>query len=496
MNRARSGRLSTVVPTFTSIRLDRLSPDPLYRQVEDQLRTAIQTGRLRPGARLPGIRTLAIELGVARVTVASAYEELAAEGYLAAQVGSGTRVADEPPGRPPELDLPEPARRQPQSVRIDLRLGAVPSGSVPGVFPSAAWESRLRRAWREGTTGSPPGPAGVMELRIALGAYLDAGRGTRSDPRRIVIGHGARVLVAALVAALDAEGGPSRIPVLGLLEPTDPDLRTVARRSGATTLDVPVERAAVHAAAGVVLVEDDRMNLLRLAGPPDAALQGSLGIGRIALIGGLDPLVVPDLSIAWIVLPGALAEPVAAALADLDGSPSATDQRVVAGWIADGGLDRRVRRLRQVLLSRRSGLIAALIEELGSILTLDPTRPNPVVSGQLHLDPGASAGLVTAARSVGLLIDPPEPDGRIVLAYGALEEDGPVKAAWRLGRAIDAVDPGARDPSKLDRSAQATRPLLRTVGNLASLQATAPAPSRLDALGRALGGRRGPAAEP
>lgn len=490
--------------TFTTVQLERASDIPLYRQVEEQIRAAIHAGRLRPGARLPGIRTLAEDLGVARVTVASAYEQLAAEGYLDAQVGSGTRVATDPPEVPPLLDLPGPARVRPRVVRLDLRPGAVPADGVPGGFPVAAWESRLRAARGSGAVAAAPGPAGALELRAALSAYLDAGRGTRTDPRRIVVGHGPRVLLVALISALDAEGGPSRIPVLGLLEPVDPEMRTIARRNGATTLDVPADRAALHAAAGVVLVEDDRAALLRLAGSPPSALQGSLAIGRIVLIGGLGQLVVPGSSLGWIVLPGALAGSVADAVADLDGSPSATDQRAVAGWIADGGLDRRLRRLRHVLRSRRATLESALADALGPILLVESVGPDPVLTVRLSLEPRALASLAPAARTAGLLIDPPDPDGRLVLGYSALDEDGPIKAAWRLSQAVDAVDPHARRPS-LVVPGSSSRPALRSVGGRSlpgegdprsSAFVAWPGPGRLEALGRALVGRRGPAPEP
>ncbi|WP_344292943.1 winged helix-turn-helix domain-containing protein, partial [Streptomyces synnematoformans] len=57
------------------------------------LRDAVRTGRLPPGTRLPSSRALAADLGVARNTVADAYAELVAEGWLTARQGSGTRVA-------------------------------------------------------------------------------------------------------------------------------------------------------------------------------------------------------------------------------------------------------------------------------------------------------------------------------------------------------------------------------------------------------------------
>ena len=55
---------------------------PLQRQVEDQLRAAVRSGRLVAGERLPASRTLAADLGVSRGVVSDAYMQLAAEGYL------------------------------------------------------------------------------------------------------------------------------------------------------------------------------------------------------------------------------------------------------------------------------------------------------------------------------------------------------------------------------------------------------------------------------
>src|SRR5579871_4232618 len=61
--------------------------------LEAALREAVQAGRLAPGTRLPASRALAVDLGIARNTVAEAYAQLIAEGWLTAAQGSGTRVA-------------------------------------------------------------------------------------------------------------------------------------------------------------------------------------------------------------------------------------------------------------------------------------------------------------------------------------------------------------------------------------------------------------------
>jgi GntR family transcriptional regulator / MocR family aminotransferase len=73
--------------------LDRGAPVPLRFQLEQALRSTIQSGRLQAGDLLPPSRRLAAELGVSRGLVVDCYAQLAAEGYLASHVGSATRVA-------------------------------------------------------------------------------------------------------------------------------------------------------------------------------------------------------------------------------------------------------------------------------------------------------------------------------------------------------------------------------------------------------------------
>src|ERR1700680_5104816 len=77
--------------------LQRVSPVPLHRQIYEQWRTGILTGRFRRGERVPSTRELAATLAVSRSTVTESYEQLIAEGYLDATQGSGTFVCHELP---------------------------------------------------------------------------------------------------------------------------------------------------------------------------------------------------------------------------------------------------------------------------------------------------------------------------------------------------------------------------------------------------------------
>ena len=75
------------------IQVDLASPVPPYEQIRSQVRKLASTGALAPGDRLPTIRALASDLGVAPGTVARAYKELEADGTVTALRRRGTVVA-------------------------------------------------------------------------------------------------------------------------------------------------------------------------------------------------------------------------------------------------------------------------------------------------------------------------------------------------------------------------------------------------------------------
>jgi DNA-binding transcriptional regulator YhcF (GntR family) len=93
----------TNLPFLTVVTDDVIPP---YEQLRRQLASLISSGALAPGQRLPPLRQLAGDLGLAVGTVARTYRELEASGLVAARRGGGTRVNDTPPA------LAEDDRRQ------------------------------------------------------------------------------------------------------------------------------------------------------------------------------------------------------------------------------------------------------------------------------------------------------------------------------------------------------------------------------------------------
>lgn len=78
------------------LRIDTDLPVPPYAQVQDQITTMVRSGVLAPGTRLPAIRHLAHDLGVAANTIGRAYRELERAGLVTPQGHHGT-VVREPP---------------------------------------------------------------------------------------------------------------------------------------------------------------------------------------------------------------------------------------------------------------------------------------------------------------------------------------------------------------------------------------------------------------
>jgi GntR family transcriptional regulator len=78
------------------IHLSMDDPEPMYRQIESQLRDFILSGQIKPGTKLPTIRALANDLSCSVITTRRAYQDLEGEGFIRTRQGMGTVVAEIP----------------------------------------------------------------------------------------------------------------------------------------------------------------------------------------------------------------------------------------------------------------------------------------------------------------------------------------------------------------------------------------------------------------
>ncbi|MGW6524323.1 MocR-like pyridoxine biosynthesis transcription factor PdxR [Streptomyces sp. NPDC054962] len=443
----------------------------LRRGLTDALREAVRSGRLPAGTRLPSSRALAADLGIARNTVADAYADLVAEGWLTARQGSGTRVAEGRAAPTAGAVPPRPERRRPA---YDLRPGTPDLGS----FPRAEWLRAARRA----LTAAPSDalgygdPRGRIELRTALAGYLARARGVRADPERIVVcagfAHGLRLLTTVLRArgvrtiAVDSYGLDEHWRLLaatGLAmtalpvdeRGTDTRLLTdpgLSQGAGAVLLTpahqfpmgVPLHhdrRAAVVDWArrtGGLVLEDDYDGEFRYDRQPVGALQG-LDPDHVVYLGTASKSLAPGLRLGWMALPPDVTEEALAAKGGVDTS-GVLDQLTLAEFITSGAYDRHVRAARTRYRRRRDALVAALAAHAPAI------RVTGIAAGLhavLRLPPGTEEAVVRAAAYQGLAVDGltlrhrhpdavTEPLDALVVGYGT-----PPDHAW--SGALDAL---------------------------------------------------------
>ena len=185
----------------------------LYQALYTHMRTAILSGELKGGMKLPSTRGLASELNISRNTVLNAYRQLLAEGYLEGREGSGTYVARVLPESlltvPPHHSKPQTARpRQAESprptlsdrARAQIAVSQPPSnGKLPrpflaeapalDAFPHKLWSRLVVRQARRMPVNHfvYQDSAGYRPLREAIAAHMTVSRQVHCTPDQVMI---------------------------------------------------------------------------------------------------------------------------------------------------------------------------------------------------------------------------------------------------------------------------------------------------------------------
>jgi GntR family transcriptional regulator / MocR family aminotransferase len=447
---------------------------PLHGRLARALREAIRAGRLPAGSTLPPSRVLATELGCSRWVVTEAYAQLAAEGYVEAAVGSGTRVR---PLGDRHADAADPAARPSPAPLIDMAPG------LPDLraFPLGRWLSAVRSA----ASALPaaelgyPDPAGHPRLRQVLAEYLARVRGAQADPADLTITTGVTDGISRLCRALRQRGATA----VAVEDPGWPRIRLAAAGAGLQVVPVPVDgqglradllgrlevgavivspahqfpagvvlsaprRAALLAwarRAGGLIIEDDYDAEFRYDRRPVGTLQGTDRSG-VALAGSVSKTLSPALGIGWLATPPAWTAAVRATVAGPAGPP-VLDQLGFAEFLQAGFYDRHLRARRQSYRARRDAIVQAIAEQLPG------TGVSGVAAGLhllVHLGAGTdAAAVVRRARESGVKVANLDAyrlagaagDPGLVLGYGNLA-DHQVPAG--MARLAAAIRPGTR----------------------------------------------------
>lgn len=381
-----------------NLNLDRTAKMALAEQIRRGVSSAIEEGVLEPGARLPSWQDLAAQLGVARGTVRTAYEKLAAAQLIEASRATGTRVAqrprtvvksEQPPGAGSFMEIYREMTQGPALFQM----------GVPAIetFPATVFARIRAHAVRAEASAPPiyPDPRGELELRREIAGYLAVARGINCSPSQVMVtggfsaGLGLALSVLGLgrqTAWVENPGFPFTRKGLELAHlslapiPVDadgididyglrhhPDAKLVVVTPGqqaplgpTLSLERRLRLLEWAAANRAWVIEDDYLSELQLAGRAAPALASLDRDGRVIHIGSFSKTISPTVRLGFLVAPVELIARFAEVAACLAPPPGPAVQRATAEFMHEGHYMRHLRRTKRAYAAKRQALLDCL----------------------------------------------------------------------------------------------------------------------------------------
>jgi GntR family transcriptional regulator/MocR family aminotransferase len=468
---------------------------PVVRQIYMQVRLAITSGRLKPGARLPSTRRMAATLAVARTTVVAAYDQLLTEGYANSRGGSGTFVSVDMAGlavhapehsirrvAPRPSALPEPARAFAEIAREHSQPDERPFNPGRTLLDAQTvevWRRLTARAARSlgGRDLGYTDPCGFIELRVAICDYLRAVRAVRCDPGQIVITAGTQQAIDIAIRVLLAPGDevwiedpgypltygqlilagmrPRPIPIDRLGLRIDVAVGTAGRArmaivtpshqypTGVTmSMNRRLELLEWVRENDAFVVEDDYASEYRYSGAPLASLQGLDQAEHVIYVGTFNKSLFPGLRMGYAVVPQLLLPAFASARLMIDRQPPSLQQIIVSDFLTQGHFAAHVRRMCQKYREQRDALAETLNRHVTEWCDVD------LPDQGMHLVARLKHGLVDTAiaaraNEIGVIARPTSrlyratpPQHGLLLGFSGYPQSVIVPAAGRLSKMI------------------------------------------------------------
>lgn len=439
---------------------------PLYEQLYQQVKQAIADGTIATGAKLPSKRNMAQQLNVSQTTVQTAYDQLAAEGFIATKERSGYFVQDI--GHWGQIKGPVPKPVQPETDPNEAMIDFSYQGVDPEHFPFRTFQRLAKQLWGEEKPDflKQGDPQGYLPLRQKVAEYLWAARNVRCHADQVVISSGTEYLFHLLCLILP------RQTVFGVENPGSRRLPQLLRRQQADHFPVPLDEEGVCPEAaerlgvdvlcctpshqfpmGTIMpiqrrtrlldwalgssnrfiIEDDYDSEFKYGGLPVPSLQGLDGSGRVIYLGSTAKSISPSLRISYMVLPENLLMAYRTSLAYMVCPVPLFEQMLLFRFIEEGHFERHLNRMRVVYRRKREYLVKGLQRgvpgirirgaEAGLHLLVEPL---PGMNERNMLERAGQAGVRVHGLSDYILDSKPKtafyPGSAVLLGYASLAQ--------------------------------------------------------------------------
>lgn len=465
--------------------LQKKGDKPIYEYLYESIRNDIISGKLKSGDKLPSRRQMALDNGIAEITVANAYAQLVTEGYIESREKSGYFVS-------PDIDIiPETGSRTRKQTTCPVKrylckkkeqaassiINLSNSGLPEETFPFDTWSKLARRSLSEdrGECIKAPEVRGLATLRESIAGYLESSRGFRPDPERIIVGPGSEYLCNVLLTLIDSDAGVA-------LE--DPGYRNIGRLFEGSIhkcFHIPVDENGVitsslkgmgiklihvspshHFPLGCVMsasrrasllawaeeekawiAEDDYDSEFRFEGRPVPPI-ASYDHARVVYMNTFSRTLSPSIRIAYMVLPEELYGKYMEKFMYQSGSVSTLEQLTLASFISEGFYERHLNRVRNLYKKRKKAIFDIALEgELSEYFELegDGSGMTFILKSRIPTD----ESFVNNLRKQRLLLKPLSEycfnesefsKDRFVVNFGSVTEEQFKKAAQIMCKAL------------------------------------------------------------
>jgi GntR family transcriptional regulator/MocR family aminotransferase len=384
---------------------------PKYQKLAESLRNSIRSGRVVPGEVLPSSRELARRLKMNRHTIMRAFAELIAEGWISGNEKKCYQVTPQLPTeflrvRPSIIPRDFFSRKNLVLARIsqlpEYPVHASPKHAFPSgypdvrQFPMREFKSHMYDALKRTKNLSYGDPAGHPNLQAQIKTYLRRIRGL--DQREIIITNGSQEAIFYLAQLLVHPGDGVAVEALGY-----PPAMAALRFAGAKLLPVNLDQQGLRvedlkrllkkhrvrmlyttplhqypttvslSAArrlelyelcynqDILILEDDYDHEFHYSSQPIAPLAANDPAGIVLYVSTFSKILFPSARVGFMAIPAELAREVVKLKRISSRQNEQLIQDAIAGWMASGGFERHLRKMRRTYDERRTEMLEDLL---------------------------------------------------------------------------------------------------------------------------------------
>ncbi|MBQ5441312.1 MAG: PLP-dependent aminotransferase family protein [Firmicutes bacterium] len=416
------------------IQTDNRNDQFLYEQLYETVKRDILSGSIKPGEKLPSLRSLSRDLGVSLTTVHQAYDQLMVEGYIQAKPQSGF-FAEEIKSQG------EQEREEGVEEIAEEELTKNEFIHDPTSFDFVKWKKCSNEVFNYFSYQLlfESDPQGEKALRNEIAKYILRSRGVKASPDRIIIGAGTQQITSHLARILLR----MNISLVSIEEPGYLPVQSILKDAGLQVYHIPVMEdgikidrlpSNINSAVYVspsnqfptgavmpiarryelldwafrnksIIIEDDYDSELRYFGRPVPALKSLDDKNCVVYLGSFSSTLFPAVKISYMVLPTDMAEIFNEIKVAYTQTCSKSEQLTLALFMEKGYYYTGIRKLRSLNARKLDLTLEAFNKYFAKDVVPMDTRSGITLTIKVRSTKGL-AELILLARSIGLEMVP------------------------------------------------------------------------------------------